>query len=113
MTATTAMPPVFLHTLADRNGVPSALLLDASGLQVDMMPASVLQELASGSMSCYYRFRLGAGQADAKAEAVHQLLDEAGWKALPADKVHHSDIPLAAELPTNVGSSAASGISLW
>ncbi|WP_332852587.1 EAL and HDOD domain-containing protein [Duganella sp. S19_KUP01_CR8] len=97
MTATTAMPPVFLHPLADRNGVPSALLLDASGLQIDTMPASVLQELASGSMSCYYR----VGQTDAKA-AVHQLLDEAGWKALPADKVHHSDIALAAELPTGV-----------
>ncbi len=102
MTATTAMPPVFLHPLADRNGVPSALLLDAGGLQVDTVPASVLQELASGSMICYYRLRLGAGQVEANAGAVHQMLDEAGWKALPADKVLHSDTPLAAELPAGV-----------
>ncbi|MCU6499583.1 HDOD domain-containing protein [Rugamonas sp. A1-17] len=91
MTASTAMPPVFLHPLADRNGVPSALLLDAGSLQADAVPAGALQELASGSMSCYYR----AGQA----EAVNQLLDEAGWQPLPADKVHHSDSALAAELP--------------
>ncbi|MYN15591.1 HDOD domain-containing protein [Rugamonas sp. FT107W] len=91
MTAPTAMQPVFLHPLADRNGVPSALLLDAGGLQADAVPAGALQELASGSMSCYYR----AGQA----EAVNHMLDEAGWQPLPADKVHHSDSALAAELP--------------
>jgi len=94
MTATTAMPPVFLHPLADRNGVPSALLLDAASLQADAVQTSVLQELASGSMSCYYR----AGQA----EAVHQILDEAGWKPLPADKIHHADTALAADLPAAV-----------
>jgi len=90
MTASTAMPPVFLHPLADRHGVPSALLIDADRLQADALPAGMLQELASGSMSCYYRA--------SQAEAVNQLLDEAGWRPLPADKIHHSDVALA-ELP--------------
>ena len=90
MTALTAMPPVFLHPLADRNGNPAALLFDAGHLQATGaapdLPSPVLLELAGGSMNCFYR----AGQPD----AIRQLLDAAGWKPLAADKLHRADAAL-------------------
>lgn len=95
MTASTAMPPVFLHPLADRHGTPAALLFDVAGLeQPEAVPLAALQELAGGSMGCYYR----AGQAD----AVHQVLDEAGWKPLTADKIQRVDSAWSADLPAAV-----------
>jgi hypothetical protein len=98
MNAFTAMPPVFLHPLADRNGIPSALLFDAgrlhrAGAPLDL-PADVLQELAGGSMSCFYR----AGET----EAVNQVLEEAGWRQLPADKIYRADTALGKDLPAAV-----------
>jgi hypothetical protein len=98
MTALTAVPPVFLHPLADRNGSPAALLFDLGAMQQDgsalQLPSTVLHDLAGGSMSCFYR----AGQA----EAVNQILEEAGWKALAADKIHRADQSLAKDLPPSV-----------
>lgn len=90
MTALTAMPPVFLHPLADRNGTPAALLFDAAHLQASGgpldLPSLVLRELAGGGMNCFYR----AGQP----EPIHQALDAAGWKPLAADKLHRADAAL-------------------
>jgi EAL and modified HD-GYP domain-containing signal transduction protein len=96
MTALTAMPPVFLHPLADRNGNPAALLFDADSLgevPVDL-PSLVLLELAGGSMNCYYR----AGQAD----GLQVVLDAAGWRPLAADKLHRADAALDKDLPPAV-----------
>ncbi|MRW88024.1 HDOD domain-containing protein [Pseudoduganella sp. FT26W] len=92
----TALPPVFLHPLADRNGSPAALLLDAGRLPADAIepPVNLLEELANGSMTCFYR----AGASD----AVNQALAQAGWKALPADKVQRVDDVLPKELPPGV-----------
>jgi len=97
MTALTAMPPVFLHPLADRNGNPAALLFDADSLQqtgVLDLPAVVLQELAGGSMNCFYR----ASQPD----EIHSVLDAAGWKPLAADKIHRADDTFSKDLPPAV-----------
>jgi hypothetical protein len=98
MTALTATPPVFLHPLADRNGNPAALLFDADCLQqaggpLDL-PSAVLQELAAGSMNCFYRA--------CEAGALHPLLEAAGWKPLAADKIHRADAALAKDLPPSV-----------
>lgn len=92
----TAMPPVFLHPLADRNGSPAALLLDAARLPVelDAAPVQQLEELASGGMSCFYR----AGPN----EAFNQALEQAGWRPLPADKVQRADDVLPKELPASI-----------
>jgi len=87
----TATPPVFPHPLADRNGSPAALLLDLARLPAGAAPVTALEELAGGSMSCYYR----AG-AD---EALQQSLEQAGWKLLPADKAQRVDDALPKELP--------------
>ncbi len=104
MTALIAIPPVFLHPLADRNGQPGALLFDAGILEQpdlrDQPPAlpdaiaSVLRELATGGMGCFYR----AGLSD----ALGRLLDQAGWKKLPADKLHRADAELGNALPSTV-----------
>ena len=96
MTAPTAMPPVFLRPLADRNGCPAALLFDAGGVQDSGQdwPADALHELAGGSMTCFYR----AGQT----EALNQVLEEAGWKALPADKVFNTNAIFGKDLPPTV-----------
>jgi hypothetical protein len=98
MTALTAMPPVFLHPLADRNGNPAALLFDAdcvaqAGGPLDL-PSAVLQELAAGSMNCFYRA--------CESDALHPLLEAAGWKPLAADKLHRADEALAKDLPPSV-----------
>lgn len=102
MTALIAIPPVFLHPLADRNGHPGALLFDAGTLGpavLSDLPAlpeaivTVLREVAGGAMSCFYR----AGLAD----AAGQLLDQAGWKKLPADKLHRADAELGSSLPSS------------
>jgi len=98
MTALTAMPPVFLHPLADRNGNPAALLFDADHLQASGgpldLPSLVLQELAGGSMSCFYR--------DELPDAIRQPLAAAGWKPLAADKLHRADAALDKDLPPTV-----------
>jgi EAL and modified HD-GYP domain-containing signal transduction protein len=101
MTALIAIPPVFLHPLADRNGHPGALLFDAGVLdQPDGPPAlpeavvAVLRDVAGGSMSCFYR----AGLTD----ALGRLLDQAGWKKLPAEKLHRTDAELVSTLPSAV-----------
>jgi EAL and modified HD-GYP domain-containing signal transduction protein len=97
MTALTATPPVFLHPLSDLHGNPAALLLDldhpdaGAGIQ---LPVAILRDLAAGSMACYYR----AGQP----EAVAAVLDQAGWSALAADKLHHADSALPPELAPTV-----------
>lgn len=92
----TAMPPVFLHPLADRNGSPAALLLDAARLPVelDAAPVQQLEELAGGGMSCFYR--AGTNQA------FNQALEQAGWRPLPADKVQRADEVLPKELPASI-----------
>ena len=97
MTALTAMPPVFLHPLADRNGNPAALLFDADSLQQSGaldLPAVVLQELAGGSMNCFYRA--------SQPEELHSVLDAAGWKPLAADKIHRADEAFSKDLPPAV-----------
>ncbi|MYM81543.1 HDOD domain-containing protein [Duganella sp. FT50W] len=88
----TAMPPVFLHPLADRNGSPSALLLDAARLPATAgeAPVSALEELANGGMRCFYRPGPDAG--------FNQALEQAGWKPLPADKVQRADQALPKDL---------------
>jgi EAL and modified HD-GYP domain-containing signal transduction protein len=92
----TALPPVLLHPLADRNGSPAALLLDASGLAADIAGPAVnlLEELAGGSMICFYR-----AAAD---DGVNRLLVQAGWKMLAADKVMRADDGLPKDLPPEV-----------
>ena len=78
MTATTAVPPVFLHPLADRNGSPAALLLDADTLaQSALLPTMVLRELAAGGMKCFYR----AGVSDAVAQALSISRVKSSWIA--------------------------------
>ena len=101
MTALIAIPPVFLHPLADRNGHPGALLFDAGMLDTPDQPpalpeaiATVLRDVAGGDMSCFYR----AGLTD----AIGQLLDQAGWKKLPADKLHRADAAFVGTLPSSV-----------
>lgn len=93
MTAPTALPPVLLHPLADRNGSPAALLLDASRLPAGSAPppVNVLEELGAGNMACFYR----AGLDD----IVNQTLAHAGWQLLPADKVQRADDALPKDLP--------------
>ena len=101
MTALISIPPVFLHPLADRNGHPGALLLDAGVLERAGRPggpaalpetvAGVLGELADGVMDCYYR----AGLDD----AVAALLDQAGWKRLPTEQLHRADGELGNAMP--------------
>lgn len=88
MTALTAHPPVFLHSLADRHGNPAALLLDSDSPDTDpgaQLPVAILGELATGSMACYYRAGIAA--------PVAAVLDKAGWSALAADKLHRADSP--------------------
>jgi EAL and modified HD-GYP domain-containing signal transduction protein len=81
-----------LQLLADRNGGPAALLLDASRLSASAadVPLNLFEELANGSMGCYYR----AGASD----ALNQTLTQAGWHALAADKVQRADDALPKEL---------------
>src|SRR5450830_362431 len=95
MTASTATA-FLLHLLADRNGSPAALLLDASRLPAGAaeVPLNLVEELASGSMSCYYRA--------SASEALNQSLAQAGWHLLPADKVQRADEALPKELPPSV-----------
>ncbi len=92
MTASSATA-LLLQLLADRNGGPAALLLDASRLSADgaEAPLDLLEELANGSMGCYYR----AGAS----ETLNQALAQAGWNALVADKVQRADDALPKELP--------------
>jgi EAL and modified HD-GYP domain-containing signal transduction protein len=92
LTATALLP----HLLADRNGSPAALLLDASRLPADVAeaPLNLLEELAGGSMHCCYR----AGASD----TLNQALTQAGWHALAADKVARADDVLPKELPAAV-----------
>nr|WP_315257405.1 HDOD domain-containing protein [uncultured Duganella sp.] len=92
----TATPPVFLHPLADRNGSPAALLLDAARLPVEVAdaPLKALEELASGAMSCFHRAGPNA--------AFNQALAQAGWKPLPADKVQRADDALPKDLPSTI-----------
>ena len=101
MTALIATPLVFLHPLADRNGHPGALLFDAGVLeQPDQPPVlpdaivAVLSQVAGGSMNCFYRTGL--------SDELGLLLDEAGWKPLPAEKLHRADASLADTLPPGV-----------
>ena len=101
MTALIAIPPVFLHPLADRNGHPGALLFDAGVLdQPDQPPAlpdaivAVLRQVAGGSMHCFYRAGLSDG--------LGRLLDQAAWQPLPADKLHRADARLVSTLPSSV-----------
>lgn len=95
MTALVAIPPVFLHPLADRTGQPGALLFDADALaRPDGLPdsvARVLRALAHGHMGCFYRDGLDAPLA--------ALLDEAGWRALPAARLHRADTELGGAVP--------------
>ncbi len=97
MTVTPATPPVFIHPLADRRGVPSALLLDARGMRPEVAPLEQLRELAAGSMPCYFC----AGLSEASAE----LLVAAGWQPAPDGEIHHSDAPLDAEFKEVPGSA--------
>jgi len=92
----TAMPPVFLHPLADRNGSPAALLLDATRLpqQDGAAPVTVLEELANGGLRCFYRAGVD--------EAFNQALAQAGWLPLPADKVQRADAALPKDLPPGI-----------
>ncbi|MYM24487.1 HDOD domain-containing protein [Duganella sp. FT135W] len=96
MTVSTAMPPVFLHPLADRNGSPAALLFDASRLPAGAaeLPVALLEELAAGSMNCFYR----AGTS----QELNAALAQAGWKVLMADKVQQADAALPKDLPPAV-----------
>lgn len=95
MTALIATPAVFLHPLADRDGHPGALLFDADNPTAPSEQLlRVLGELAAGDMPCYYR----AGTAD----AIRELLDQAGWKELPANKLHRADCVLSQEMPVTV-----------
>ncbi|WP_343730756.1 HDOD domain-containing protein [Duganella sp.] len=96
MTVTTATSPVFLHPLADRTGSPAALLFDAARLPAGAAqpPMNLLEEVAAGSMNCYYR--AGASQD------LNQALAQAGWKALPDDKLQRADDELPKELPPAV-----------
>ncbi|MYM27278.1 HDOD domain-containing protein [Duganella sp. CY15W] len=96
MTVLTAMPPVFLHPLADRNGSPAALLFDAARRPaVDgELPVNLLEELANASMNCFYR--------PGPSQALNQMLGHAGWKALAADKVLRADSALPKDLPASV-----------
>ncbi|WP_374359843.1 EAL and HDOD domain-containing protein [Pseudoduganella danionis] len=98
MTATPVTPPVFIHPLADRHGMPSALLLDARGMQPETAPLELLQQLADGSMVCYFR--------DGLSEASQQLLLDAGWLAAPADEIHHSDTALDQEFKQVPGTAS-------
>lgn len=102
MTALSATP-VLLHPLADRNGSPAALLLDASRLPAGIagiagLPVNLLEELANGSMGCYYRPHAGQDFS----EELNQALDQAGWKALDAGKLHRAGDALAKDLPPDV-----------
>ncbi|MRW94118.1 HDOD domain-containing protein [Duganella sp. FT80W] len=96
MTASTVTPPVFVHALADRNGSPAALLFDAARLPATApaLPMNLLEELAGGGMPCYYR-------AGASA-VINDALQQAGWKALPEDKVQRADLQLPKDLPPGV-----------
>ena len=73
----TATPPVFLHPLADRNGSPSALLLDATRLPAGLgeAPVKILEELADGDA--------GSGGAEAEVEG-HVLPEVLGHEHMPA-----------------------------
>ncbi|WP_432379325.1 EAL and HDOD domain-containing protein [Duganella sp. P38] len=90
MTAFTAVPPLFLHPLADRHGSPAALLLDVA----PAAPLKLLEELAGGSMACFYR-----PGAD---EQLQQALTHAGWRPLLAAQVHRADAGLPTQLPPTV-----------
>jgi EAL and modified HD-GYP domain-containing signal transduction protein len=92
MTVSTAAPPVFLHPLADRNGTPAALLFDAARLPAGVtdLPLALLEELANGSMTCFYR----AGPA----QETNAALGQAGWKPLLPEKVAHADAALPKDL---------------
>lgn len=96
MTDLTATPPVFLHALADRNGSPSALLLDASRLPADAaaLPLHLLEELTAGGMACVYR-----GGASA---AVNDGLQLAGWQLLADEKLLRAEHALPRELPAAI-----------
>lgn len=94
MTAFTAAPPVLLHPLADRNGIPAALLFDATRLPavagVADLPLPLLEELANGSMTCYYR----AGPS----QELNAALGQAGWRPLLPEKVARADAALPKDL---------------
>jgi EAL and modified HD-GYP domain-containing signal transduction protein len=95
MTVSTAALPVLLHPLADRNGIPAALLFDAARLPASVaavtnVPLTLLEELASGSMTCYYR----AGPS----QDLNQALGQAGWKPLLPEKVARADAVLPKDL---------------
>lgn len=96
MTALTAMPPVLLHPLADRNGSPAALLLDAARLPADAGTAAapMLAELVNGSMRCFYR--------PGASVAFNAALAQAGWTLLPDGQSQRADDALPKELPPAV-----------
>lgn len=96
MTALTAAPPVILHALADRNGSPAGLLLNAARLPDDApaLPSNLVEELAGSSMACYYR----AGGSS----AVNTGLLQAGWQPLPEHQVRRADQALPGDLPAAV-----------
>ena len=97
MTALIAHPPVCLHPLSDRHGIPAALLLDLGQADADQgaqLPVAILRDLAAGSMACCYR----AGQPG----AVAAVLDQAGWNALAADRLHHADSAPPPQLAASV-----------
>ncbi|TFW24314.1 EAL and HDOD domain-containing protein [Duganella callida] len=96
MTVLPATPPVFLSPLADRNGTPGALLLDAGRLPSGAaLPLGALEELVAGGVNGVY-----LPGADA---ALNQSLDQIGWKALAADKILRADAAWPLELPPQVG----------
>lgn len=88
--------PVLIHPLADRNGIPAALLLDAARLPAGALelPLNLLEELAAGGMPCYYRPHTG----HELSQELNQALAQAGWKVLDEDKVNRADQVLDKDL---------------
>jgi len=96
MTASTATP-LILHPLADRNGSPAALLFDAACVPAGAgaaPPLKLLEELAAGSMACYYR--------PGASPELNQMLGQAGLQALAGDQIAHADAALPKDLPPAV-----------
>ncbi|WGG52174.1 EAL and HDOD domain-containing protein [Rugamonas sp. DEMB1] len=98
MTASTAVPPLFLQLLADRDGGPGALLFgsgiaaasgadaDAAAAQLAALPVAQLGALAA-RWPCFYR----AQSAAALAAPLPEALEQAGWKPLEEAALHRAD----------------------
>jgi len=90
----TSATPVFFHLLADRGGVPGALLFDcpavAASAVVDIAPLAAL----AANFPCVFH-------ADAPV-AVAAGLGEAGWQPLAPEGVHRSDDAFSTSLPPAV-----------